>query len=760
MLRNSVNTIALIFVAVLIAGCGSSTTPTPVPPTQAAATEPPPTATPAPEPVATSDTWFKTFGGNRNDVCDDVLLADDGSYFLVGTTNLEFEPEMQGDVYLIKTDAAGDVLWERTYEKEGYQGGQAISRTSDGGLLVSGGTSSSSTNGMDVYLMKLDQDGNELWFKTVGGPLDEMAAALQMADGSYILVGNIVDPDDFVADPGAAGYGGFEGRSNVYLAKLDADENELWSHAYGGEKNVLITGGIQTPDGGGLILATITYFPESGDDVWLFKVDGDGNEVWSRTWEEGTIGAHDAVQTADGNYLITGSYSLSGETGSNEDFLFIKIDSEGNELWTSTFGDPDMIDYGMVLAETMDGGYVAAGERTKDHHTWDADISLVKIDGNGQLLWEQIIETGTHCMFGTILQHPDGGYVIAGSVFDSGAFDIFMIKTDAAGNVGGPAVPAQTSDTKPIPSHEMIGVENISRLQSVAVFDLPSFHTQTVVFTPDGRYLIAAEDNGEVVFWEVDTWEEYTRFMTQSGVFMMTMSPDGKTLVTVVGEAGEIKGWDWEGRERFTFSYGARLFCAAFSPDGRYLAVGGENDNIVILDGETGEKVTDLTSDHHYVTNLVFFSAGETLLASYERDANVMKTWDTTTWEETATFSHVAERIDYHDTVFSPAGEYLALASTQNDIKFLDVETWQVEKLFSGHTRGSYQLAFSPAGTLLASAADDNTLRLWEVENGAALKVLRNGHEVGTVAFSPDGALLAFGVWREGVQVWAVSEEG
>jgi hypothetical protein len=150
MLRNYVNTIAWLFVAILIAGCGSSATLTPFPPTQAPTTESSPTVSPVPEPAATSDTWFKTFGGDRDDVCDDVLLADDDGYFLVRTTNLEFEPAMQGDVYLIRTDAAGEVLWEKTYEKEGYQGGQAISRTSDGGLLISGGTSSSSTNGMDV----------------------------------------------------------------------------------------------------------------------------------------------------------------------------------------------------------------------------------------------------------------------------------------------------------------------------------------------------------------------------------------------------------------------------------------------------------------------------------------------------------------------------------------------------------------------------------------------------------------------------------
>ncbi len=438
MLKNYANTIVLVLVAILIAGCGSPATTTPVPPTSTPiipVVEPFSTAPPVTEPGGTSDTWIKIYGGDQDNVCQDVLMADDGGYFIVGTANLEFEPEMRGDVYLIRTDAAGQVLWAKTYGGDGYAGGMAISQTSDGRLALSGVTRSSDANGMDILLIEVDLDGNKLSSRTFGGPLDEMGAAWPMDDGGYLLGGNIVDPDDFVADPGAAGYGGLEGRSNIYLAKTDAAGNELWSRAFGGEDNVLAAGGVQTPDGGFLILATITYFPDSGDDIYLLKVDENGNEVWSRTWEEGTTNAYDLIQTSDDNYLITASYAPLGDPSTEKsDYLFIKVDPEGNELWMSTFGDPDMIDYGVVLAEAADGGYVAAGERTRDRHTWDADILLVKIDRNGHLLWEQILPA-SHTMFASILQHPDQGYVIAGSIFRNDTFDILMIKTDAEGNV-------------------------------------------------------------------------------------------------------------------------------------------------------------------------------------------------------------------------------------------------------------------------------------------------------------------------------------
>jgi len=393
---------------------------------------PPPTA----EPSFISDTWIKTYGGNQDVVAGSVLLADDGGYFVVGTTNMEFEPVQKGDVYLLRLDAAGEVLWEKTYGGDGYDAGQGITQANDGSLLISGVTTSFDAEGIDAYLLKVDQDGNELWSKTYGGPLDEFVEGIeQTEDGGFILGGNIVDPDDFVADPGAAGYGGFEGRSNLYLLKVDDEGNEVWSRTYESKDNVLASGGALSPDGGFLALATITHFPEPDDDILLMKLDSEGNEIWSRIWEEGVSNPYGLIQTSDGNYLITASYTPLDDAGeTKEDYLFIKVDPEGNEIWLSVFGNPEMVDYGVVLAETSDGGYVAAGERTRDHYTWEADIALVKIDENGQLVWEQS-RAASHTMLSSLLQHPDGGFVVAGATFSEPAFIIVLIKTDGDGNM-------------------------------------------------------------------------------------------------------------------------------------------------------------------------------------------------------------------------------------------------------------------------------------------------------------------------------------
>jgi len=355
---------------------------------------------------------------------------------------------------------------------------------------------------------------------------------------------------------------------------------------------------------------------------------------------------------------------------------------------------------------------------------------------NSRLLWISVLVI---CLLSACGQVDNGGEVVSPSL---------PTETAAA-----PPAATEAPDEEPTLSRPIISAENSSRLERAAFLDLPSSFILTLAFSPDGRTLITADRNGEVIFWEVGTWVERARLVTPSELGTMSISPDGEIIITA-SAAGEVKGWDWDGNSLFTFTYGGSVFDTAFSPTGRYVAVGGDNDTIMILDIDAQEKVTDLTSDHQYITNVVFSPDGRLLLSSYERPENVMKIWDTSTWQETLTFSHVTERIDYHDTVFSPHGEYLAVASTQNAIKVLDVNTWQVVKQFVGHTRGSYWLEFSPDGSLLASACDDMTLKLWEVETGRVLRTFTNQHEVGTVAFSPDGTLLAFGVWGEGVQIW------
>jgi hypothetical protein len=420
---------ALLLLSILIAGCSATPEPTEIPVMDTPL--PTTTLTPTNTPVIPSVLWNKLYGEGQNEVAWDALVAEDGGLYILGSSGFEFDPEIPGDMLLTRTDPAGEVLWERNYGGSGAEEGLTISATRDGNLLLAGSTDSFGAGGIDTYLIKIDPDGNELWSKTLGGSLDEMAGALESEDGGYVLCGNIVDPNDIIADPGAAGYGGYAGRSNIYLAKTDSEGNELWTRTYGGGNNLLTSKCILTPDGGGMILATRITFPDPGDDIVLMKVDGDGNELWTQTWEEGTMNAYDLIPTSDGNYLVAGSYDLAQDASHAQiDFLFIKVDGAGNEIWSNIFGDPEMIDYAQLVVETMDGGFLAMGDLERDLFSGISDIILVKIDKNGEFEWQEIIRTGTHSMFGTFLPLPDGTFLLTGARFHGGNFDVFSIKVD------------------------------------------------------------------------------------------------------------------------------------------------------------------------------------------------------------------------------------------------------------------------------------------------------------------------------------------
>jgi len=194
--------------------------------------------------AAASETWTRTYGSGLDALAYDVLLLEDGGYLIVGDTVTQYEPVMIGHLLLLRLDADGEIVWERMYGGDRSCSGQSVLATCDGGYMVAGTIESAPGSDLDVYLLCVDEDGTEWWSRSFGTPLDEVGGALlRAADGGYVIVGNSVDPNDVVADPGAAGYAGFAGRSNAYIVRTDEEGNEIWSRRYDTEDNVIASGG-------------------------------------------------------------------------------------------------------------------------------------------------------------------------------------------------------------------------------------------------------------------------------------------------------------------------------------------------------------------------------------------------------------------------------------------------------------------------------------------------------------------------------------
>ena len=195
--------------------------------------------------------WTRTYGGIDDDEGWSVQQTTDGGYIIAGYT---WSFGVQGDVWLIKTNASGDTLWTRTYGGAGGQEGYSVRQTTDGGYIIAGRIWFPSPNDYDAYLVKTNAQGDTLWTRAYGGPsYDWGFSARQTADGGYIVVGSTYSFD--------------AGGADVYLIKTDASGDSLWTRTYGGTNDDYGASVQQTTDGGYIVAGSIWA------DLYLIKTD-------------------------------------------------------------------------------------------------------------------------------------------------------------------------------------------------------------------------------------------------------------------------------------------------------------------------------------------------------------------------------------------------------------------------------------------------------------------------------------------------------
>jgi hypothetical protein len=362
----------------------------------------------------------RTYGGAGDDVGCSVQQTTDGGYIVAGTT----DSYSAGDtaVYLIKTDANGDTLWTRTLGGTDEDRGFSVQQTSDGGYVVTGYTWSFGAGNTDVYLVKTDANGDTLWTRTYGGVLADVGCSVQQtADSGYVIAG-------YTYSFGAGG-------RDAYLIKTDASGDTLWTKTYGDTLYDLASSVQQTSDGG-YVFTGFTGSRGVGDrQVYIVKTDASGDTVWTRAYGGPSMDEGDDVRlTDDGGYVVAG-YTLSFGAG-GRDFYLVKTDSNGDTLWTRTFGDRDY-DESYSVQQTDDGGYVVAGYTASVVTTY-MDVYLVKTDAGGDIVWTRTYSHTPGDDVGYSIQlTSDHGYVIAGysDPYAPPFYDIYLIKTDSLGNV-------------------------------------------------------------------------------------------------------------------------------------------------------------------------------------------------------------------------------------------------------------------------------------------------------------------------------------
>ena len=387
-------------------------------------------------------TFAKTYGGTSDDMARFVQQTSDGGYIVVGETNSFGEL----DIFLIKTDAKGNVQWAKTYEVMDFEYASSVQQTSDGGYIVAGLTTHFRGN-LDIFLIKTDANGNIIWAKTYGGTdYDYVYSVQQTSDGGYIVAG-------LTGSFGA-------GESDIFLIKTDARGNMQWAKTYGGATDDGAFSVQQTSDGGYIVAGQTNSFGVGGYDIFLIKTDAKGNVQWAKTYGgKGSEVASSVRQTADGGYIVAGTTTSFG--AGEEDIFLIKTDANGNIIWAKTYGGVSD-DRAYSVQPTSDGGYIVAGY-TASFGAGDWNIFLIKTDAKGNIQWAKTYgETDTIDRgASSVQQTSDGGYILAGTTlsFGAGEGDIFLIKTNARGNIGSCSI---VQDASPIVNNAPFAVTSQS----------------------------------------------------------------------------------------------------------------------------------------------------------------------------------------------------------------------------------------------------------------------------------------------------------
>jgi predicted secreted protein len=183
--------------------------------------------------------------------------TSEGGFIIAGSTGSYGAGS--DDVWLIKTDSSGNLVWNKTFGGSGDDYGESVQQTSDGGYIIAGDTNSYGAGNYDVWLIKADSSGNLAWNKTFGGSGDDYGDSVQQtSEGGYIIAG-------FTSSYGAGGL-------DVWLIKADSSGNETWNKAFGGSGYDNALSVQQTSDGGYIIAGCISPYGTNDLDVWLIKV--------------------------------------------------------------------------------------------------------------------------------------------------------------------------------------------------------------------------------------------------------------------------------------------------------------------------------------------------------------------------------------------------------------------------------------------------------------------------------------------------------
>jgi|GEM_PF-6034749 len=368
--------------------------------------------------------WNKIYGGTAAETDVKIYPTSDGGYIVGSTT----ESDAGGDVtenhkngvyiggsrvmWIVKLDACGNKVWdkkinvlEQTYEFRDFL------EVSDGYVLLgrkwlpnSGAAYNNSLSPFETYVTKISKSGVKIWERTYGNVnAENPCSIIPSGDGGFIIANTSNSPAGRDKSQGyfdTANYYYHFPNYDLWIFKIDANGNKVWDKTIGNmQKDEVWPSICASSDGGYLIFSTSRKERNDPNPILtmarLTKIDASGNRTWTKTYLP-TTGSYEGtptiIKTSDGNYII------GTVVDSNNDYVLIKVDPNGNVLWNKQYGGTG-IDYLTSIKEfpngdLMIGGYSnssKSGNKSESSYAGTQDFWIIRTDQAGTILWDKNI---------------------------------------------------------------------------------------------------------------------------------------------------------------------------------------------------------------------------------------------------------------------------------------------------------------------------------------------------------------------------------
>lgn len=355
--------------------------------------------------------WQKNYGSDDDERIPRLYLLNGSSGEMIFTCytnsnlgcdksepNRDTIPLLSADFWVVKLDASGNIIWERTLGGDNFDDYNTIAELSNGNLAVAGESNSpvgydktvaNYTISNDYWTLLLDATGNTLSDHVYGGDGGEfLSSIVPDQSGGFLLAGStnsVVSGD--VSEPGQGNY-------DFWMIKVDQQGNKVWDKRYGGTGPDQCKHAVTTPDGG-YLLTGFTVSPQGGDvteapkglqDYWVVKTDAAGNKQWDRRFGS-TLGSFGQYGTPDGlgNYWIAGYTSgtdtldVSEPSYGGSDYWILLIDSLGNKIRDKRFGGNNN-DFATGISILNDTSFMAFGYSDSGYSSIKQSLSKGWID--------------------------------------------------------------------------------------------------------------------------------------------------------------------------------------------------------------------------------------------------------------------------------------------------------------------------------------------------------------------------------------------